>query len=99
MKNLTKRHYEAVKSRGFILKGTTAHDFIDKLSEEYYEVRNAYADMLSDQLDGKAEDVLTPEFISESVDLAAVVVNMLTHYGYDFETEFRKNVELQESRT
>jgi phosphoribosyl-ATP pyrophosphohydrolase len=85
MKDLIKRHQAATWERGFITPVTNVNDFLDKLFEEHFELVNAY------------DGTMNAEFIHEAVDLVAVVVNMLTFYGVDFEKEFRKNVELQES--
>lgn len=95
MKKLIKRHQAATWERGHITPNTTIDDFIDKISEEFSEFRNAYRISLDDDED---EQIMTEDMAHEAVDICAVVINMLTFYGIDFEKEFCKNVDYQESR-
>ena len=91
MKELLLRHYIATSKRGLISHNTTLGEFMKKISEEYHEL---YGEWVEDiwNIDP------TPEFIHESIDLVAVILNMLKHYDIDFIEEYRKNVEHQESR-
>jgi acyl carrier protein len=93
MKPLLTEHYEAIKARGLIHPGTSIHDFISKLEEEYYEFRSEYAQM-------NLEDITTPskEMIQESVDLVMVIMDMFQHYGIDFKEELSENIKRQQSR-
>ncbi len=86
MKELILRHYEATRQRGLINSDTEFEEFQDKIDEEILEMDGAYNS-------GEFQKA-----IEESIDVAAVILNMLTHYGFDFEELYRKNVEHQESR-
>lgn len=88
-----KDHYEAIRARGLISYDTNIHDFMDKLNEEYYEVRSEYA-----QMNLEENTIPTSEMIQESIDLVMVVVNMFQHYGIDFKKELNKNISIQENR-
>lgn len=92
MKALIKRHQAATWERGLIRPETGLNDFMDKLTEEYYE--------LLSELNNLDEEKLIPDgdFAQEAVDMCAVIINMLTFYGFDFIAEFKYNVEYQESR-
>lgn len=94
MKELFKRHQVATWERGLIQPKTNILDFERKINDEYYELRNAIADHLAEANTFS----IAPDIVHEAVDLCAVCINMLTFYGIDFETEYKKNVELQESR-
>jgi len=87
MKELIKRHHAATWERGMITPETCLFDFMQKITEEYHELNNAYQ-----------EFSLSSETIHEAVDLCATIINMLKFYGYDFIQEYRKNVEHQENR-
>ena len=86
MKDLIDRSYAAIRKRGKITDLTTDKEFIDKMSEELREIK--YAHKLRFEKD----------MIAESADLASVCINFLTHKGIDFEKEFKKCVEYQETR-
>lgn len=77
-------HYEAIKKRGLITPESTVHDFMDKLEEEFYELRNEYAELCL-----KDRNIPTTEMVSESVDLIMVLINMFQHFGYDFMQELK----------
>jgi len=86
MKKLIDRHYEATRKRGLIDSDTDMNDFLGKLSEEVLEVNEAY------------DDGRFSASISEVVDVVAVCLNTLHHFGYDFEAMYKLNVEHQENR-
>ena len=86
-------HYEAIRARGLISHNTNIHDFIDKLEEEYHEVRSEYAQMNLDEI-----TIPTSEMIQESIDLAMVIIDMFQHYGIDFEKELKENISIQKNR-
>jgi phosphoribosyl-ATP pyrophosphohydrolase len=88
-----KAHYKAIWERGLIHPGTTVHEFMEKLEEEYHEVRNEYAEMNWQNIDEP-----TKQFIQEATDLVMVVLNMFEHYNIDFEKELVANLLVQESR-
>lgn len=93
MNELIKKHYAATWGRGLISESTTMSQFIDKIGEEYEEMLNAYADGVLEN-----EPLPTGELIHESIDLVAVIFNMLHFYGVNVDREFRKNISYQESR-
>ena len=93
MRKLVKRHQAATWERGLIRPETGLNDFMNKLTEEYYELCNELA-----RLDGE-KYIPDGDFAQEAVDMCAVIINMLTFYGFDFVAEFRYNVEHQESAT
>ena len=86
MKDLISRSYAATRKRGKITDSTTDKEFIDKMSEELREIK--YAHKLK----------FKQGVIAETIDLIAVGVNFLTHKGIDFENEFKKCIEFQETR-
>jgi phosphoribosyl-ATP pyrophosphohydrolase len=83
MKNLLKRHYQAIVNRGLITSKTQTSDFVKKIKEEFDEMQDAYND---------------EDFIQESIDCMCVITNMLQHLGVDIEKELIKNIEIQEKR-
>jgi NTP pyrophosphatase (non-canonical NTP hydrolase) len=86
MKELFKRHYEAIKKRGLINQDTTYHDFFEKITEEMQELSEAvYKEDLS-------------SINQEAIDLMMVCVNLCQFIGFDIEFELCKNIETQESR-
>ena len=88
-----KAHYSAIWERGLIHPGTTVHEFMEKLEEEYHEVRNEYAEMNWQNVDRP-----TKQFIQEATDLVMVVLNMFEHYDIDFEKQLISNLLVQENR-
>lgn len=88
MKELILRHYIATRKRGQITDYTSLDDFRGKLEEEIKEMEDA--DIHDHTIDG--------DFVQEAMDVVGVIFNMLHHFGYDVEAEFRYNVEHQESR-
>jgi len=88
MKELILRHYEAIRARGQITDFTTLEDFREKLREEIQELWDA--DIYENTIDG--------DMAQEAIDVVGVIFNMLIHYGYYIEAEFKYNVEYQESR-
>lgn len=89
MKELIVRHYNAIKKRGYINSYTALEDFRDKLLEEIQEFWDA----------DRYEYVIDGDMAQEAIDVVGVIFNMLIHYGYDIEAEFRYNVERQEERS
>ena len=85
-------HYRAIWERGLIHPGTTVHEFMEKLEEEYHELRNEYAEMNWQNVDEP-----TKQFIQEATDLVMVILNMFEHYNIDFEKELIENLLVQES--
>ena len=86
MKELIQRHYEATRKRGCITADTDMKDFIEKMNEEFNEIEESYyKESFSDS-------------INETVDLIAVCLNAIHHFGFDFEELYSKNVKHQESR-
>ena len=92
MKNLLHNHYALIKKRGLITDKTTLGEFMKKMSEEYHEAYESWAD------DCFWAIVPSDSFIYECTDLVMVVMNMFQHYGIDFEDELKKNIKKQESR-
>lgn len=93
IKEKMKAHYAAIRERGLINPDTTIHDFMEKLEEEYIELRNEYAEMNWQNIDEP-----TKQFIQEATDLVMVILNMFEHYNIDFEKELVANLLIQESR-
>jgi len=89
MKELLKRHYEAIVSRGLISPDTTLKDFIFKIMEEDDELLVEYM---------HSTNMLTSNAIQEAIDLIMVTANMLQHYGVDIEKELLISIEKQEKR-
>ena len=88
MKELILRHYIATRKRGLITNYTSMQDFLDKMQEEINEMNEA--DIYDNTIDG--------DMAQEAIDVVGVIFNMLHHFGYDVEAEFKYNVEHQESR-
>jgi len=88
MKELIKRHYDAIVRRGLINPDTSLDEFREKLREEIEEM----------WLDDKYEDVVDGNMAQEAMDVVGVIFNMLIHCGFDIEAEFKYNVEHQEAR-
>jgi len=88
MKDLIKRHYDAIRKRELITDGTSLGEFRVKLREEIEELWSS--DMYDDTIDG--------DMAQEAMDVVGVIFNMLIHSGYDIEAEFKYNVEYQEAR-
>ena len=86
MKNLFERHYQAIVKRGLINDDTNLDDFLDKLDEEVFELKESI------------DFWVTEKFKQESIDCICVLTNMLQHYGVDIESELIKNIEIQEKR-
>lgn len=89
MKELIQRHYEATCKRGLIDSMTSLEEFREKLIEEIEEFWDA--DIYEDVIDG--------DMAQEAMDVVGVIFNMLIHFGYDIEAEFKYNVEYQEERS
>ncbi|MCJ7802735.1 MAG: hypothetical protein MUP82_10310 [Candidatus Marinimicrobia bacterium] len=87
MKNLSKRHYKAIKNRGLINSTTIYHDFFQKITEEMTELSNAIYD------NGGTDRVN-----QEAIDLMMVCVNLCRWMGMDIDKELEKNVLIQEGR-
>ena len=83
MKDLISRSYAAIRKRGLIKDDTTKTEFIDKISEEFNEIRTFHSEKI---------------FIREVVDLAAVCINTVTHKGYDFIEQLEECIIHQETR-
>ncbi len=83
MIELSKRHYNAIVDRGLIDKNTTFKQFMDKLDEEIFELKNSNTDK---------------EVYHEAMDCICVLTNMLLHYNVDIKAQLIKNIELQEKR-
>ena len=88
MKELILRHYIATRKRGLITNYTSLQNFLDKIEEEINEMHKA--DIYDHVIDG--------DMAQEALDVVGVIFNMLHHFDYDVEAEFRRNVEHQESR-
>jgi len=93
MKNLLHNHYVLIQKRGLISNETTLHDFMDKLEEEYLEVMNAYADLVS--IGQSRPDA---NLKAELTDLVMVVMNCFERLGIDFRDELKRNIQVQEGR-
>lgn len=98
MKNLFKRHYNAIVNRGLITPETELIDFQIKITEEHGELKSIMAIDRNKQFKNNEIYKLTDSSIQESIDLIMVNINMLYHYGVDIEKELLRNVELQEKR-
>jgi hypothetical protein len=88
MKELILRHYIATRKRGLITHYTSLQDFLDKMQEEIDEMNQA--DIYDHTIDG--------DMAQEAIDVVGVIFNMLHHFGFDVEAEFKANVNHQESR-
>lgn len=86
MQELFERHYQAIVERGLINDNTEVKDFINKMHEEFIEIRTLYDDF----------EYNTREFDQEIIDLMCVCANSLIHYGINIEKELLKNIEKQE---
>ena len=88
MEKLFKTHYQATVNRGLITDRTCITEFIEKINEEFNELKE-----LHDNFEAN-----TIEFDAEAMDLICATMNMLIHYGVDIEKELLKNIETQEKR-
>ena len=88
MKELVLRHYIAIRGRGLINNNTSLDEFREKLKEEIQEFWDADCN----------EEVIDGDMAQEAMDIVGVIFNMLHHNGYDVKSEFKYNVEYQESR-
>lgn len=86
MKDLIERSYQAIRKRGKITNETSDIEFINKMGEEFREIK--YAHKLK----------FKQGVIAEAVDLASVCINFLTHKGINFEKEFEDCIKYQETR-
>lgn len=84
MKELFKRHYQAIVKRGLIHDKVNIHDFFLKVTEEMQELSNAIYE--NDNIE------------QEAIDLMMTTVNLCTWLGIDIEKELLKNTEIQEKR-
>ena len=92
MEQLLLKHYTIQKDKGWIKPETTVDQFMEKISEEYSEVGNAYCD------DVMSSQTPSNEFNQELFDLVMVVFHYFQHYGVDFRDELLKNIAIQETR-
>lgn len=86
MKKLFQQHYQAIVKRGLINDDTNLDDFLDKLDEEVFELKESI------------DFWVIEKFKQESIDCICVLTNMLQHLGVDIEVELRKNIKIQEKR-
>lgn len=86
MQELFERHYQAIVEQGLINDNTEVKDFINKMHEEFTEIRTLYDNF----------EYNTREFDQEIIDLMCVCANSLIHYGINIEQELLKNIEKQE---
>lgn len=91
---LIKRSYQSIVNRGLITDLTNIEDFSLKIQEEFEELKFEYLEIIL-----KDKPIPNENFIEESVDLVNVILNMLHHYGIDFEKEFVKCIEKNERRS
>ena len=88
MKELILRHYIATRKRGLITAYTSLQDFLDKFEEEVDEMHR----------EDKYDHTIDGDMAQEALDVVGVIFNMLHHFGFDVEYEFKSNVEHQEGR-
>lgn len=85
--DLIERSYSAIKKRGLIDENTIKIDFIEKMNEELEEIEvHEY------------NNPYESGYIEECVDLATVCIMQIKHLGYNFEDEFLKGIEKNETR-
>ena len=92
MKKLIQDHYDLIRQRGLITDHTTFDEFINKITEEYQELIDAYID------DVFVNESPSDNTIHEITDLVMVCLHCLNHFGVDFEDELKKNIEVQRKR-
>ena len=86
MEEFLNEHYELIKARGLIRYETSTIDFFNKLTEEFYELKN--------EIYGNNSD----KFVQETIDVICVCYHMLKHSGVNLKKELQKNIEKQKSR-
>lgn len=100
MKNLFKRHYNAIVNRGLITPETKIIDFLNKIREEFNELdfEIIHSDINNLDVNNLYHLCYDENVVNESIDLIMTIINMLQYFNVDIEEELLKNVELQEKR-
>lgn len=82
MNRLLNRHYKAIRKRGLITDSTTKYDFIEKMIEEWAEIKYSNESDIDQEI----------------IDLMMVCSNFLIHRGCNVKKEIRKNLKTQQRR-
>ena len=90
MKKLFKRNYDAVVKRGKITHKTSDFEFLDKLNEEFQEVK--------DELSSPYFDLNNERINEEIADCLNVCCNWLIHRGVNLKEILTKIAEKNEKR-
>jgi translation elongation factor EF-Tu-like GTPase len=95
MKDLIKENYEITKARGLINDNTTAFEFIEKLTEEYNELVDAYQDFIKNP--NKETNNI---FNLELIDIKQVIQAYFYHlFSYETMIELEKEkIEINRKR-
>ena len=91
MKELIERSYKAIRKRGLITDNTSIQEFIDKIQEEFDELKIEFEK-------GVFLGVPNEPFYEELIDLITVGIMLLRHHNIDFENKFEKVVIKNEKR-
>jgi hypothetical protein len=95
MKDLIKQNYEITRQRGLIDDNTTAFEFIEKLTEEYNELIDAYQNFVTNP--NKQTNKI---FNLELIDIKQVIQAYFYHFfSYETMIELEKDkIEINRAR-
>ena len=92
MKELIEANYKSIVDRGLIAPSTNYFEFLNKIKEEFKELRGAVLDYVDYDPDS------FPNVKEELADVIMVCQNMAKHYNIDIEQEIKNKIEVNKQR-
>lgn len=92
MKELIEANYKSIVDRGLISPSTNYFEFLNKIKEEFLELRCAVLDYVDYDPDS------FPNVKEELADVIMVCLNMAKHYNIDIEQEIKNKIEVNKQR-
>ncbi len=92
MKELIESNYKSIVDRGLITPTTYYFDFLNKIKEEFQELRGAVLDYVDYDPDS------FPNVKEELADVIMVCLNFAKHYDIDIEQEIKNKIEVNKQR-
>lgn len=92
MKELIEANYKSIVDRGLISPSTNYFEFLNKIKEEFKELRGAVLDYVDYDPDS------FPNVKEELADVIMVCLNMAKHYNIDIEQEIKNKIEVNKQR-
>ena len=92
MKDLIEENYKSIVDRGLIAPSTNYFEFLNKIKEEFLELRGAVLDYVDYDPDS------FPNVKEELSDVIMVCLNMAKHYNIDIEQEIKNKIEVNKQR-